>query len=342
MKSFDCIVVGAGPAGIAASKILEKNKINFCIIDKSSFPREKLCGGGLTIKSARMLKELGIKYDNIDNKYTNEVLVVSKNKNKIVKLDNPIVMVDRKTFDNNNLKQIKNKNIFLNEKIIDIKDNILSTDKNKYEFKYIIFADGVNGYSRKLIKNREFGFCVEFSSNKETDQTVLDFEVIKKGYGWIFPKEGITTIGLGNLFSKENDYIKALEDFSKKYNFEIDKSKIKGYHIPNFSKKVYDQSVIDNKYILVGDAAGLVDACSGEGIYYALASGKYAAESVIEALNNNLDLKETYFSKTTGLCHSLEKRKKLSKYLYSKSSPLLIKIGLNSKKCIKLINRVFG
>ena len=342
MKSFDCIVVGAGPAGIAASKILNDNNIDYCIIDKCEFPREKLCGGGLTSKSTRILKKLGLKYDNIDNKLTKEVLVVSKRASKVIKLDNPIVMVDRKEFDNNNLRQIKNKNIFLNETITNIEENILTTNKDKYQFKYIIFADGVNGYSRKLIKNREFGFCVEFTSSKETQETVLDFEAIKKGYGWIFPKKGNTTIGLGNVFNRKDDYIKALIEFAKKYNYDIDKKQIKGYHIPAFSKKIYEQSVIDNKYILVGDAASLVDPCSGEGIYYALASGIYAGKTITEVLKNNKDIKETYFNKTAGLCRGLEKRKKLSKALYSKSSRTLIQIGLHSKKCIKLINRVFA
>lgn len=341
MKKFDCIIIGAGPAGIAASKTFEKNNINYCLIDKNKFPREKLCGGGLTNKSVNLLKKLEIDYQKNDIIEAKNVLVVSKKISKDVELNNSIKMVERKEFDNNNLKFLKNKNIFLNEKTIEIKENILMTDKNEYEFKYIIFADGVNGFSRNMIKNRQLGFCVEYNIPKTSDKTILDFEAIGEGYGWIFPKKNSTTIGLGNFNLERYDYIKALDDFAKKYDFEIDKTKIKGYHIPVFSKEIYENSIINDKYILVGDAASLVDPISGEGIYYALLSGMYAAETVIDALNGK-NLKETYFDKTKNLCLSLEKRKKASKIIYSKMGPSFIKMGLNNDKLLEKVKRVFG
>ena len=55
MKKYDVIIVGGGPAGAAAGMILKQNNISFCIIDKNKFPREKLCGGGLTHKSMIVL-----------------------------------------------------------------------------------------------------------------------------------------------------------------------------------------------------------------------------------------------------------------------------------------------
>jgi len=341
MKKYDVIIIGAGPAGVAAAKILNKNNINFCIIDKAKFPRQKLCGGGLTNKSIKLLKKLDFSINNISSKNTEIVEIVGKSIKKEIKLDNNIVMVDRIEFDNNNLKQVANNTLFKNEFIIDISNNVLTTNENKYEFKYIIFADGVNGYSRKLIENRAFGFCVEYNSEKLTDKTILDFTSINRGYGWIFPKKDHTTIGLGNFNTKKEDYIKLLVKFAEKYNFEIDKTKIKGYHIPLYSKDIYEKSVIDNK-IIVGDAASLVDPISGEGIYYALASGMYAAESIIEVLNNNGNLKEIYFKKTNNLHNSLEKRLKASKLLYSVLGPKLIKMGLNNEKIVNKLKRIFG
>ena len=341
MKKFDCIIIGAGPAGIAASKIFEKNNINYCLIDKNKFPREKLCGGGLTNKSVNLLKKLELDYQKIDVNEVKNVLVVSKKISKNVELNNSIKMVNRKEFDYNNLKNLKNKNIFLNEKIIEIKDNILKTDKNEYEFNYIIFADGVNGFSRNLIKNRQLGFCVEYTIPNTSKETILDFEAINQGYGWIFPKKNSTTIGLGNINLERYDYIKVLDDFAKKYNFLIDKTKIKGYHIPIFSKEIYQNSIVNDKYILVGDAASLVDPISGEGIYYALFSGMSAAETIIDALNGK-NLKETYFSKTKNLCLSLEKRKRASKIIYSKMGSSFIKMGLKNAKLLEKVKRVFG
>ena len=342
MKVFDVIIVGGGPAGIAAAQIFNKNKINYCLIDKCKFPREKLCGGGLTSKSIKILNNLEIKINNIKSKKVKDGLLVTKNANKEVTLDDGIIMIDRKEFDNVNIKEIVKDNLFAEENIKNIDNNILTTDKDSYEFKYIIFADGINGYSRKLINNRKFGFCVEYESKELTEKTVLDFNAIKYGYGWIFPKKDHTTIGLGNFIDKKCDYVKLLEDFGKKYNFTINKKDIKGYHIPTFSQYVYNNSIINNQYILVGDAASLVNPISGEGIYYALVSGKNAALSIVECLKNNGDLKEIYFKKNEGIYNSLKKMSVLSKHLYSYKKNILIKLGMNNKKIMEKIKRVFG
>ena len=343
MKKYDVIIIGCGPAGVSAAKRLKDNNINFCIIDKNKFPREKLCGGGLTNKSIKLLKKLNFSLKGIDTSECNIVNLNTKNISKDIKLDNNIIMVDRYEFDYNNIKQLGKINLFEEENITSINNNILITNKDKYEFKYIIFADGINGYSRKLIKNRKFGFCVEYESDKLTNKNVLDFSALIGGYGWIFAKKKHTTIGVGGMYPKKDNYVDLLIKFGGKFDFKIEKSKIRGYHIPIFSKYVYKNSVIDNKYILVGDAASLVDQVSGEGIYYALYSGNAAALSIIERLNNkNSNLKEVYFNKTNKLYKSLIKRSRVNKLLYSWYGNFLIKITLNNKKYMHKINRVFG
>ena len=342
MNLYDVIIIGGGPAGIAAAQIFNKQKINYCLIDKCKFPREKLCGGGLTSKSIKVLDSLGIKINGIKSKKVKETTLVAKNKRKEINLDNGIVMIDRLEFDNHNIKEIVKNNLFEEEVIRSIDNKILTTDKNSYRYKYIIFADGINGYSRKLINNREFGFCVEYESNIITDKTILDFNAIKYGYGWIFPKKDHTTIGLGNLVDKKCNYIKILENFCQNYGYTLDKTKIRGYHIPLFSEYVYKISVINNEFILVGDAASLVNHISGEGIYYALVSGKNAALSIVECLKNNGDLKEIYFKKSEGIYNSLKKMSVLSKHLYSYKKNILIKLGMNNKKIMEKIKRVFG
>ena len=339
MKKYDVIIIGCGPSGVSAAKVLDDSNINYCIIERSKFPREKICGGGLTHKSLTILNELGFNLD-VNKKEINNVKIVSKNKETKIDLINKTTMIDRLEFDYNNLKQIKN-NILKLEKVINIENNILITDKEKYEFKYIIFADGVNGYSKKLIKNRKFAFSVECNSNIITKETIFDFDCIKHGYGWIFPKNNYTNIGIGK-FKGNEDYIKTLIEFSKKYSFDIDKSKIRGYFLPIFSKKIYKKSVINNKYILVGDSASLVDQVSGEGIYYALSSGKVAALSITECLNNNKNLKKVYFKKSKYIYIKLSKRKFLSKLLYSKFGNIFIKIGLKNKYLLKRLNNIFG
>lgn len=342
MKRYDVIIIGCGPAGAAAAKILKNNNINYCIIEKNKFPREKLCGGALSSKTQNLLSELGFDIKKNKKREIKEVVFAAKNIKYSMELINKIVMIDRAEFDYNNLKELDKKNIFYEENIINVENNILTTNKDKYKFKYIIFADGVNGYSRRLISNRKFGLCIEYNVNTKTDNAILDFCAIESGYGWIFPKEKHTTIGIGEFNDKKVDYQNLLTSFAKKYNFDIEKNKVKGYFIPIFSKDIFKKSVIDNKYILIGDSASLVDQVSGEGIYYALASGKIAAESIVYCLNNNDMIKKIYFKNTKNIYKDLKKRKFLSKLLYSKYGSFFIKIGLSNKIFIKILNKMFG
>lgn len=347
MKQYDVIIVGLGPGGVAAAKVLKDNNINFCVIEKARFPRSKLCAGGLTHKSINLLKKIGLSIDNVEYQKCNYVNICSKNKTKKIKLTYDLYLTDRIEFDYNNYINVKNCEIFEDETIIDIKDNVLITNKNKYSFKYIIFADGVNGYSRKFISNRKLGFCVEGTSNKvnvkESDKVILDFDITNGGYAWIFPKKKFTTIGFGNIKNQKIDYKELLKNFAKKYGYDID-SDIRGFCIPLYSRKVYKQSVIDNRFILVGDAASLVDPISGEGIYYALYSGYNAALSIISCINNkNKNLKRIYFRKNRKIYFLLlNTNKLLHRLLYTKYGFILIKIGLSNKFFILILKILFS
>lgn len=342
MKEYDVIIIGAGPAGSAAAKVLSQSDLKYAVIDKAKFPRDKLCGGGLTYKSTKKLNTLGLKFSDISNKKEDKVRLMAKRVDRIMPLYNSIYMIDRNEFDFNNIKQGTKNNFYDNQKIISISNNIITTNKNKFKYKYLIYADGVNGLSRKLISIRKFGFCLEYTVDKELKDTIFDFSAIPNGYGWVFPKIGHTVIGVGAFNTKKYDYIKYLLEFAKNNNIDIDKSKIKGFPIPLFDENIYKNSVINNNQIIVGDAASLVDSISGEGIYYALSSGKAAAESIINAIKENKDLKEEYFNKTKDIIILLKKSKTLSKLLYSKMGIFFIRLGLSNKHLIKKIHNLFG
>lgn len=297
MKKFDVIIVGCGPSGVAAAKVLIKSKINFCMIDKETLPRKKLCAGGLTLKCQGILDELGFDYKSMIKGYYSNFELRTKNKIRKLEVKESIAMVNRTEFDNHNLREIKkyNKNIIEGEKITDIKDDIITTDKDEYKYKYVIFADGINGYSRVFSKQNNLGFCVEADIEKRKDKSIsISFDALRDGYAWIFPKGDYSTVGLGKFKNIKDDYKRIMHDFCEDYNIKVDDKDIKGYPIPT---SIIKNNIIDNK-ILVGDAAGLVDPISGEGIYYALLSGKCAAEVITNKLNNeNVNMKKIYKNK---------------------------------------------
>jgi len=298
------------------------------MIEKEKFPRKKLCAGGLTNKSIKLLEEIGIKIDNIIKQKITSVEIDSKNRSRVLPTFYPVIMVDRTEFDNNNLTQIKdqNKNVFENEIISHIEDNNIITNKGKYRYKYIIFADGVNGYSRKLSNLKGIGFSVEFDIQNRNDKNmVLSFDATKDGYAWIFPKGNYSTVGLVKFKNIKDDYNRLLLDFCKNKNIAVKDEKIIGFPIPG--GLYIKPEVIDDNKIIVGDAAGLVDPVTGEGIYYAMLSGKYAAESIIEKIkNNSISLANQYNKKIRMVHKELSRKVLISKLLNSPVRHILITI----------------
>jgi flavin-dependent dehydrogenase len=112
----------------------------------------------------------------------------------------------------------------------------------------------------------------------------LDFGRVPNGYGWVFPKKEWLSIGIGGMFRETlkmnpRQYFKS---FLKGLTYlpEGKAGKVIGHLLPSF----YDekQKVSQGRFLLVGDAAHLMDPLQGEGIYYAVRSGMLAAEAILE------------------------------------------------------------
>lgn len=344
MKKFDVIIIGCGPAGVAAAKTLINNNINFCMIDKAKFPRKKLCAGGLTNKCVNLLNELEFNFKNIPYNEITKLSIRSNNKVYILNLNDPAISVDRTQFDNNNLNYIKKytNNIFENEQVKEITDSFVITEKDNYEYSYVIFADGVNGISRKYT-NKILGFCVESDIKGKTnnDNVLLSFDNVKYGYSWIFPKQGFNNIGMGKFRCLKDNYKDMLIKFCNESNIEANDIKLFGFHIPVFKTK--RNLVVDNNKLLTGDAFGFVDPVTGEGIYYALLSGKIAAESIVQHMNcKNIKLKNIYKKNLKKVIKRLNSRKILNIIFYSPLRSIIIKILFINKQTKKFLENMFN
>jgi geranylgeranyl reductase family protein len=324
---YDVAIVGAGPAGSTAAKFICDKKYKVVLIDKCNFPREKPCGGGLTAHVLKRFKNI-LTDDMIDSYSYGGTTFSHSLKYQIKFTDNkPITaMTIRKKFDHDLVKiAIKSgAKLIEGEKVIDVKINkdkaTILTDKGTIiNSDVIIGADGVWSLVAKKIglrqKNNPIGLCV--FEEYELEKEILDkyfgelrlgyihskFKKIK-GYGWVFPKKKNINIGIGELEynpeknkSKTNlkniyyDYISLLKQ-QKLIPEKIKIERIKGGAFPIIPlNKTYSERVI-----LVGDAAGFANPVSGEGIYYAMASGQIAAETIKKALEFK-DTSEKFLSK---------------------------------------------
>jgi geranylgeranyl reductase family protein len=327
MNKTNVCIVGGGPAGSTTAKFLSEKGFKVVLIEKDKFPRDKPCGGGLT---SRVLE--GFNYVNnpsfIESYSYDGIGYSTSIKNKVeIHDDKPLVgMVLRKKFDFELAKLAVDQGTLLIDgktvvdvKILEDKVQTILDDGSVIESDILVGADGVWSFVAKKTKLRtkpiEHGICIleEYQVDKETMDKYfgksrtchihLRLQNIN-GYGWVFPKKEHLNIGIGEFIFKDEkptdkqNLLKIYKEyitFLKKEKIipeSITIKKCKGGVLPLIPlKKTYS-----NRVILVGDAAGFISPISGEGIYYAMASGKIAANIISKALEIG-DTSEQFLSK---------------------------------------------
>ena len=320
--NYDVVVVGAGPAGSTAAKFLSEKGVKVLLIDKDKFPRDKPCGGGLC-EHITEFDHIREKIETDTSDFSDSICmrgkIVSPSAQHTTDYlsETPLFHnVRRKKFDYalvqfaidagaEFLENCKVKEVFTTQE----KAVVKLANSREFICKVIVGAGGaydvVANYLRKKERLREkrgkdFGMAVveEFEVGEEFIDRVYGKERTSminlkhanlNGYAWVFSKHDILNIGYGGF----NDEMKKIDiknefknylDFLKRNGYLpkwIESKKLKGAPVPfvgNIKKTYADRIVI------VGDAAGFVSPLTGEGIYYAMDSGKIASEIISKAL----------------------------------------------------------
>ncbi len=281
---YDAIVIGAGPAGATCAYHLSKQGLKVLLVEKQTLPRFKLCAGCL---SKRIERELPYGWEKLilNTIYTGTLKY--KNKSFSLSSDEPIAhIVDRATFDTFLAQKAQETGA---ELVID-KFESFSVEDGKYKVQlgnkvltcdFLIGADGFYSKVAKILgyRKQKFYRSVEFFPNFSVDPKGVEISIglVKRGYGWKFPKGNYASIGVATTF-KEN-----LLEILKIYSGT--NGKIYGWHIP-YAEDEKDLHLGKDRTLLVGDAGNFVDPLLGEGIYYAVLSAKKAAQAIAESPSN--------------------------------------------------------
>ncbi|ADY74033.1 geranylgeranyl reductase [Desulfurobacterium thermolithotrophum DSM 11699] len=298
---YDIAVLGLGPSGSSFLKRIEGKGFKVIAFDKDNFPRKKVCAGGLTPKAYRLLEKLFPGIDEVVRVQSKKFVFIN-NSSKVEVNYNEVLtyLTDRQELDNFLFDSISNSyfEIHTGEKVLSLcKENKIwkiETDKDIYKAKVIIVADGVNSkVARQFKVKRDIGFTYEADiEHSWNDNILIDFSDFSWGYYWIFPKGDFITTGLGELKRKAFDLKEKLFRFNRKFGIEGKIKHQSGFPIPVGKTK---NDVYRNNVLFLGDAGGLVDPFTGEGIYYAVKSGVISAEIVMKAFEKgNLDILKLY------------------------------------------------
>ncbi len=290
---YDVIVSGLGPAGCALLKGLEGSGLKVLALEKEEFPRRKPCAGGLTLKAYKEIKLLFPEVDRVIRVASKELELYYFNKEVPISFPSHFVyLTDRAELDNflfNSVLSLDFK-VHTGEALLGAEyegDLIkVSSTKDSYKCRVLISAEGVNSKLSSLFKvKRELGFTYEADLECSWGEKVLiDFSKFKWGYYWLFPKGDFITVGVGEF--KDRELFKRLKgllnELNRKHGLKGRVISERGYPIPAGRK---GNDVYRERVLFLGDAGGLVDPLTGEGIYYAVKSGLIAGNFIKEAFN---------------------------------------------------------
>ncbi|MGO9744032.1 MAG: geranylgeranyl reductase family protein [Roseiarcus sp.] len=299
-QQFDAVVIGAGPAGSAAAFTLASNGLTTCLIDKSDFPRDKLCGGLVTQRSKRVFetvfqrhwdRTLFTESKNIEFYSGDQFLAAAPDW-----IENPdyarLYFTMRRDFDSYLVDLVRHSGADL-KLGVDVKEinisrkYILLSNDEQLSFRYLVGADGVNSQVAKTLfgysfNPRTIGFGLEVEVPREHlpdhgDLVEIDFNSANWGYGWAFPKQKSITIGVGGIHRLNGDLKARLDHYLSRKRLSISNYRVKGQYIPFGDCRMIPG---DGNVLLCGDAAGVVDPITGEGIAYAMHSGFFAGNAI--------------------------------------------------------------
>ncbi|MBN2892468.1 MAG: geranylgeranyl reductase family protein [Bacteroidales bacterium] len=375
---FDVIIIGAGPSGSSAAISLKNSGLKVAIFDKDIFPRAKTCGDALSLdvinQFHRMSPEIVENFTQLPQKKSIDgISVMSPNCNSAVfsieHTGKQGFVVPRIDFDNfffNQAKKCKNITAFEGTKIVDYEffDDFvqIKTGEGKlYKAKIILGANGAySNITRKVAgikpNKKHYSLAVQayFENVPFENENLLELYYPKEtlpGYLWIFPThDGLANVGLGlmaNRVRKEKINLEKLlleilqkPEFKERFINSKLKTKIKSYGLPLGSRKL---NISGNRYLLLGDAASLIDPLLGEGIGNAIRSGRFAAEHIVNCFEKNNFSAEFNKSYDKKIYKSIWKEQK--RYLFIQKAfkyPMIINWSIKKVKKSNLVSRFFG
>ncbi len=298
-KVWDAVVVGAGPAGCAAAYDLAAAGRSVLLLDRAEFPRPKACAGGLTMKAVRALR---YPIDPVVRRWERELRLEAGAEHgaRLGRRAPVCAMTVREELDSFCLDRTRERGaVFRRVGALLVleqeQDGVVLRfgGSEPMAARFVVGADGVHSRVRALATDASWfraGFAIEANVGYRAGERfglTFDFAPVRRGYGWLFPRDTHVNVGLyiENAAGEKIDraaldrYIEARCGAAREHSRAV--GQFLGLGAAGYRPEP------GCKVLLAGDAAGFVDPLTGEGIYGAIRSGQAAAAAIHAALGGS-------------------------------------------------------
>ena len=289
MERFDAVVVGAGPAGSATAVRLARTGARVLLADRARFPRDKPCGGGLT---GRAVRELPVDVTPVveDVVRTFEVRLRYRRRFERRSGEPLVLMTQRRRLDAFLAEQAAEAGAVFRDGVtvegvmVGPDGATLRVGEAPVQARFLVGADGVNGRIARaagLGGGILYGIALEGNGPLHPHQpgkATVELGVVPGGYGWVFPTADHANYGVGGWAAEGPRLRQHLRRLCAEHG--VDDRALADLHGRRLPIR-RTTAAARGPVLLVGDAAGLVDPLSGDGIYEALVSARLAANAIL-------------------------------------------------------------
>ena len=289
------IIVGGGPAGLQCARELSRSSLRILLLEKREGFGDKLCGGGLTMKSMEVLPLP----DHIIEQKILRTFIHSRRRDAGTVTSVPALFtVDRRVLGGYQRSLLDGTAVEVkpNSQVIEIGDNsVVLKDGTAYGFRYLVGADGYSSMVRRhlglKVQKKLIGFQYTIPVQVEYPalEIFMDARRFSVWYAWIFPHGDRIAVGCCcDPRRVDSQKIKdGFHNWLKDRKLEPGDAPLESYPI------AYDyRGVKFGNIFLVGEAAGLASGFTGEGIYQSLVSGQEVAKMIIDPMHKPIQLEQ--------------------------------------------------
>jgi geranylgeranyl reductase family protein len=289
VSSFDVAIVGGGPAGSTAAYRLAGAGAHVLVVDTAAFPRDKPCGGGVTGRAVRLLPfsiEPVVEHvvDRLDCRLRYGPRFERRSSKPLA------LMTQRRRLDHFLLQKAAEAGADVRDgvKVADVHAGGLTVNGEEVGARIVIGADGCNGRAARAL---ELGGAIVHGVALEANvpyeprfagTMVVEIAAVHGGYGWIFPKGDHLNVGVGGNASEAARLREHLRRLCDAHGIDPDAAQdTRGYRLP---MRRPSSGLARGTTAVIGDAAGLVDPFSGDGMYEAFLSAELVATAALDVL----------------------------------------------------------
>ncbi|MCC7496353.1 MAG: NAD(P)/FAD-dependent oxidoreductase [Bryobacterales bacterium] len=349
-------VIGGGPAGAFAGERLAAAGLRTIILDEK-LAWEKPCGGGLTYKAYQQYPFL-IENDTPKRMIHDTLLSAPKAGSARLKLRQPLLIYSRFDLNNMLLKRAEKAGAQVEKARVLTADRRgrswrLQTRNGAIEADYCVVATGARNPLRNVGTEwtpADTMTALGYYIPARQEHIDIQFLPHLEGYIWIFPRCGHLSVGICGRGYSARDLRARLDSYLDEKGISRADAEFYAHVLPSLSPPHWRSNRIAGEgWMAVGDAGGLVDPITGEGLYYAMRSADMAARVVLDDAHPSATKAAAYrtllhrdFGSDLEFGAMLAKRLFLGRFLFSSVPARMVQFIRRSPRFHDLVEDIFS